>query len=200
MRKYFLPITIIFLILAFDIILMSFNQQKTIYQINKDNSLKFPAFQTKDIKGNIVTDEILYGKISLICVWVIKDADTSRELLTELSKLQKKLPMNIQFIGLIGDLKENDNFIKIDLVKKITYNCSNDFLQLMVNDDFSDFLTRLHNAPTICFIDERGNIIGQPIIGNELNLIQKEIMYLIEKDSPRTRALNRIQHDIFNRS
>ena len=86
MRKYLLPITVIFLMLALDIFLMS-TQPKTIYQLNENESLKFPAFRTQDIKGNIITDEILYGKISMICLWVTEDAETSRELLTELSEL-----------------------------------------------------------------------------------------------------------------
>lgn len=199
MQKYLLPITVIFLILALDISLMS-NQPKTIYQLNENESLKFPAFKTRDIKGNIMTDEILYGKISMICLWVIKDAETSRELLKKLSELQKNFSGKIQFVGLIGDVKEDDNPEKIESAKQIAYNCSDDFFQLLINDDFYDFLTRLHNTPTICFTDENGNIIGQPIVGNEIQLIKKEATRLIEKDSPRTRALNSIQQDIFNHS
>ena len=199
MRKYLLPITVIFLMLALDIFLMS-TQPKTIYQLNENESLKFPAFRTQDIKGNIITDEILYGKISMICLWVTEDAETSRELLTELSELQKNFSDKIQFVGLIGDVKEDDNPERIEFAKQIVYDCPNDFLQLLVNDDFYSFLTRLHNAPTICFTDENGNIIGQPIVGNEIQLIKKEATRLIEKDSPHVRALNSIQQDIFNHS
>ena len=199
MRKYLLPITVIFLILALDIFLIG-DQTKTIYQLNENESLKFPAFKTQDIKGNIITDEILYGKISMICLWVTKDAETSRELLMELSELQKNFSDKIQFVGLIGDVKEDDKPEKIEFAKQIAHNCPDDFLQLMVNDDFSDFLIHLKQAPTICFTDETGNIIGQPIIGNEFQLIKKEANRLIEKDSPRIRALNIIQQDIFNHS
>ena len=67
----------------------------------------------------------------------------------------------------------------------------------MVNDDFTPFLPKLRSAPTIVFIDGAGRLVGQPVVGDEPDLVKKELSRLLEKDSPRSLALKKIQKAIF---
>jgi len=158
---------------------------------------KFPAFRTETLEGVAATDEIFTGKTTAICVWVIRDEAGSLTALRKLSVIAENLPENAQFIGLVGDLKTDDDLEKHALAKKIAADCPKSFPQLMINDDFSPFLTRLRASPTVCFVDSSGRLIGQPVVGDEPELVKKEFSRLLEKDSPRSRALRKIQDAIF---
>ena len=81
--------------------------------------------------------------------------------------------------------------------QEIAAGASPAFPQLMVNDDFTPFLSKLRSAPTIVFIDGAGRLVGQPVVGDEPELVKKELSRLLEKDSPRSLALKKIQKAIF---
>ena len=154
---------------------------------------KFPAFRTETLDGVAVTDEIFAGKMTVVCVWTVKDVENSRTALNHLASIAEELPENAQFIGLVGDLKAEDGAEKRAAAKAIAAGGSAIFPQLLINDDFMPFLTRLRNAPTIVFIDSAGRLVGQPVVGDEPALVKKEWFRLMEKDSPRNHALQKIQ-------
>ena len=155
----------------------------------------FPAFRTETLDGRAVTDEIFAEKTTGICVWVIRDEAGSRAALQHLAALAEELPENAQCIGLVGDLKAEDGAEKRAAAKEIAAGFS--FPQLMVNDDFAPFLTRLRSAPTVVFIDGAGWLVGQPVVGDEPDLVRKEFSRLLEQDSPRSLALQKIQKALF---
>ena len=157
----------------------------------------FPAFRTESLDGRVVTDEIFAGKTTAVCVWTVHDAETSRASLKHLAAIAEGLPENAQFIGLVGDLKIEDGAEKRAMAKAIAADGSAIFPQLLINDDFMPFLTRLRSAPTIVFIDSAGRLVGQPVVGDEPELVRKEFFRLIEKDSPRSLALKKIQKALF---
>ena len=55
--------------------------------------------------------------------------------------------------------------------------------QLLVNDNMAPFLTTIKAAPTICFVNPYGQLIGQPVTGYETDLIKKEARRLMATDS-----------------
>lgn len=158
---------------------------------------KFPAFRTETLDGVAVTDEIFAGKMTAVCVWTVKDVENSRAALNHLAAIAEELPENAQFIGLVGDLKAEDGADKRTAAKAIAAGGSAIFPQLLINDDFMPFLTRLRSAPTIVFVDSAGRLVGQPVVGDEPELVRKEFFRLLEKDSPRNLALQKIQKAIF---
>lgn len=158
---------------------------------------KFPAFRTETLDGVAVTDEIFAGKMTAVCVWTVKDVENSRAALNHLAAIAEELPENAQFIGLVGDLKAEDGADKRTTAKAIATGGSAIFPQLLINDDFMPFLTRLRSAPTIVFADSAGRLVGQPVVGDEPELVRKEFFRLLEKDSPRNLALQKIQKAIF---
>ena len=157
----------------------------------------FPAFRTETLDGVAVTDKIFAGKMTAVCVWTVKDVENSRAALNHLAAIAEELPENAQCIGLVGDLKAEDSADKRTTATAIAAGLPPSFPQLLVNDDFMPFLTRLRSAPTVVFIDSAGRLVGQPVVGDEPNLVRKEFFRLMEKDSPRSLALQKIQKALF---
>ena len=159
------------------------------------NKKPFPQFQTKSLIDQTVNNNIFNDKITIICVWAT-NAEICFAFLTNLSQL--KIPANVQRIGLVGDVKENDNFYKLKSAQKISADCSADMIQLLVNDDFAPLLEYVRTVPFVCFVDSQGNFIGQPVTGANVQLVEHELNRLLEKDSPKRRALEDLQKAILN--
>lgn len=157
----------------------------------------FPAFRAETLDGRAATDEIFAGKTTAVCVWTMRDANASRAALQKLSEIAAGFPQTAQFVGLVGDLKTGDGAEKRAAAQEIAAGVSPAFPQLTVNDDFTPFLSKLRSAPTIVFIDGAGRLVGQPVVGDEPELVKKELSRLLEKDSPRSLALKKIQKAIF---
>ena len=157
----------------------------------------FPAFRTESLDGRVVTGEIFAGKTTAVCVWTVRDANISRAALQHLAAIVGEPPENAHFVGLVGDLKAEDSADKRTTAKAIVADCPAIFPQLLTNDDFMPFLTRLRSAPTVVFIDSAGRLVGQPVVGDEPELVRKEFLRLMEKDSPRSLALKKIQKALF---
>ena len=192
-RRVIFPLAFLFVLLTVNVIIM--NDDAT-----PEGATTFPAFATHDIAGNPVTDEILHGSPTLICLWIVKDADTSRDLLTKLTLMKETTSKELRFVGLVGDLRdETTDATKTAAACDIAAVCPADFPQLAVNDDLREFLITIHSAPTICFTDANGNLIGQPVVGNDITLIQKEAARVLEGNSPRVRDMKNVQKAIFSR-
>ncbi|MBO5514720.1 MAG: hypothetical protein J5963_01290, partial [Schwartzia sp.] len=142
-------------------------------------------------------DEIFAGKTTAVCVWTVRDVENSRDALNHLAAIAEELPENAHFVGLVGDLKVEADAEKRATAKAIAADCPAIFPQLLINDEFMPFLTRLRSAPTVVFIDSAGRLVGQPVVGDEPELVRKEFLRLMEKDSPRNHALQKIQKALF---
>ena len=147
----------------------------------KQTPAAFPQFQTRDLAGHVVSNEVFAGKFTVLVLWVVKDTN-SHQLLQELTDWQVHESADIQIIGLIGDVKTTDNEDKIALAQTIVQDIPSP--QLLVNDDMAAFLTTIKAAPTICFVNPYGQLIGQPVTGYETDLIKKEVRRLMAADSP----------------
>ena len=172
LRYVLLPLTLLFAILAINVLHAPSNTKQT--------PAAFPQFQTRDLAGHVVTNEVFAGKFTILVLWVVKDTN-SRQLLQELTDWQVHESADIQIIGLIGDVKTTDNEDKIALTQTIVQDIPSP--QLLVNDDMAAFLTTIKAAPTICFVNPYGQLIGQPVTGYEIDLIKKEARRLMATDS-----------------
>ena len=197
-RKIFLlPFLTIFLLLLLDAFLISrLDEVLSIYQ--KSQSLPFPEFRTRDLHGSTVTHEIFQGKFSIVCLWVTQDATTSRELLETLSAWRSTSPKPFQLMGIVGDLRDTEPPERLDVAREIVGDCPEDVPHLLVNDDMEGFLRRVRNAPTVCFVDEHGELVGQPVAGNEPELVRKEAERLMERDSLQNEIAGKIQDSLFH--
>ena len=173
LRYFLIPVTLIFALLALNV----FTAKTAV----KENLAAFPNFSTTDVNHQPVTNEIFAGKFTILVLWVTKDTQ-SRQLLQTLSDWQRENQDKLQVIGLVGDVKATDAAEKISLARQITADCP--IPQLLVNDDMLSFLGQIKTAPTICFVNPYGQLVGQPVSGYEIDLIKKEVRRLMTADSP----------------
>ena len=159
---------------------------------------RFPSFTTQDIYGNIVTEDIFKGKFSVVYIWMT-DAGNINSIMRDLMiKLSTAKNTPIQLVGIVGDVKEG-NATKIALAKRLTNNFSPDMIQILPNDDMMPFLQNVHNVPFVCFVDEDGNFVGQPIVGNEPELAEKEANRLLAKNTLAVETAAKVQQGLFGR-
>lgn len=142
--------------------------------------VQFPPFRALDSDGNFVTNEIFAGKLTAVCVY-----GTSAEFMESLAAWEK--PPDVQILGVA-----NSAAAQI-LAKKIAPSIP----QILANDTLAPILTKIKIAPTTLFVDAHGNLIGQAVSGAEIILVQREIARILEMNSPRTQALQKIQASIF---
>lgn len=172
LRYFLLPLALILSILTINL----FPARDTTSQ----NISLFPMFQTTDLAGNPITNKIFTGKFTVLVLWVTKD-ENSRQLWRFLSDWQQAEADRLQIIGLVGDVKNTDDADKISIARQMTAGYA--IPQLLVNDDMAEFLTTIRAAPTICFVDATGRLIGQPVTGYEPELIKKEARRLLATDA-----------------
>ena len=155
---------------------------------NADDLKTFPQFVTQDLDGVEVTNKVFnYKQITVVNVWTI-DSQPSIALLKELSNLKG----DWQVIGIVGDVHDASEQIKT--AKKIAADNSN-FENLIANSDFNDLLVTIEQVPITFFVNSRSQFIGQPVIGDDIVLIRRELMRLLDISSQED--LKFIQDNIF---
>ena len=159
---------------------------------------RFPNFTTQDIYGNTVTNDIFKGNFSVVYLWVTKDADISRNMCSLMTKFATETSQSFKFVGIVGDAKEG-SASKISLARSLTEDLPPDMIQILPNDDMLSFLQSVHSTPFVCFVDEKGNFIGQPVVGNEPELVEKEVHRLITENSLTVETAAKAQKSLFDR-
>ena len=147
---------------------------------------KFPSFVTKDLNGREFSNVIFTGADVTAVIILKLDSQVCIKLLSDLNKLNDKID-NTQIILLIVEKNIDKHIIDI----------TNNFVTLIVNDDFNDLLLNIHSVPTTIFVDGSGNIMGQSVIGDNIELIRREILRLLEMNSSDYKDLKFIQDKIF---
>ncbi len=180
MKKFIIPFLTVFLLLMIDGFIVARNQEPYIYQ--NENKFQIPNFQAKDLNGNTVTNDIFTGKFTVVCLWVIKDSANSQKLMADMENLKTSTSLNFRLIGIIGDMKEDSDELRFETARDVAKNFPN-IPQIIPNDEMTDILSKIRNAPTVFFVDGEGKIVGQPVVGNENLLIKKELFRLMNKNS-----------------
>ena len=196
-RRFLVPFLTAFLLLLVNGIMMArMDDRPFLYQGVSD--VRIPPFRTKDLQGNIVTQDIFAGKFTVVCFWMARDADNSRKLLKSIQDWRNSAQVNIQLVGMVGDLRNMSDEAQASSALSV----SNEIPavpQILVNDELASLLVRIRNAPTVFFVDGQGNLVGQPVVGNEPILVQKEAMRLIKAESDEGKLQKEIQNSLFFR-
>ena len=129
---------------------------------------KFPAFETTDTKGNKVTEKIFADKdITMVNVWGTFCGPCINEM-PELQKIYESLPKNANLIGIVADVPEgmkdgvdNANYIEKQTGVKYT--------NLTLSDSLNGFAKRFYAVPSTIFVDKDGNIIGDLVMGANID-------------------------------
>ena len=131
----------------------------------QDSGSAMPAFTAEDLDGNTVTESIFSDKdLTVMNIWGTFCGPCIREM-PELGAWAKDMPENVQLIGLVIDIAGDEDTEHHDLAVSIMQNADADFTQIVANQDFADILKDVYGVPTTMFVDKDGNIVGDPIIG-----------------------------------
>ena len=83
------------------------------------------------------------------------------------------MPDTVQIIGLIIDINGEEDKKHHDLAITITEKAKANFIQMIANQDFDSILNQVVGVPTTLFVDKNGNIVGEPIIGADVDGYKK---------------------------
>ena len=124
-----------------------------------------PEFSTEDLSGNVVTNEIFsQARLTVVNVWGTFCGPCIEEM-PDLAEWDKELPEDVQIIGLVGDIAGKEDTEHIELAQMIVESAGVEFVNLIVNGDFSALMGGIIGFPTTFFVDSEGNIVGEPVIG-----------------------------------
>ena len=128
----------------------------------------FPAFATKDLKGNAVTQEIFARKkVTVVNVWGTFCPPCIGEM-PELGAWAKEMPTDAQIIGLICDVEGEQDTKHLDLARKITSEAHADFVNIYPDEALLKRLDSVEAVPTTFLVDSQGQVIGEPIVGADV--------------------------------
>lgn len=139
---------------------------------------KFPSFETTDTKGNKITEKIFADKdITMVNVWGTFCGPCINEM-PELQKIYESLPKNANLIGIVADVPEgmkdgvdNANYIEKQTGVKYT--------NLTLSDSLSSFAKRFYAVPSTIFVDKNGNIIGELVMGADIDAYVKNLQNVL---------------------
>lgn len=134
---------------------------------------QIPEFTAKDLKGNTITNDIFSKKdLTIINIWGTFCTPCIEEM-PELGEWAKSMPDNIQIVGLISDITGDEDTKHQELAVSIVEKANADFTQIIANKDFESIMKWVTGVPTTLFVDKNGNILGEPIIGADVEGYKK---------------------------
>ena len=128
------------------------------------------SFETLDINGNPVKSEDIFKghKVTMLNIWATTCSACISEM-PELMRLNKEFEeKGGQIVGLVFDADEAD---LITEAKEIVSELGIDFLTLLPNDYLSNTFDAM-SYPTTYFINEKGEIMGEPLMGAKIKAYQ----------------------------
>lgn len=134
----------------------------------ENQAAAFPAFTATDLDGSTVTESIFSEKdLTVLNIWGTFCGPCIGEM-PELGEWAEEMPDNVQLLGLIIDINGEEDTEHRDLAVDITQKAGADFTNLIANADFAPILKDVVGVPTTLFIDGDGNIVGDPIVGADV--------------------------------
>lgn len=131
-----------------------------------------PEFSAIDLQGNTVTEEI-FSQVDLTVVnfWATYCGPCINEL-PELGEWSESMADNVQIIGIIVDVgsEESDEYT---LAQQIVEQTGAGYLHLAAAEEFDDIISELIGVPTTFFVDKNGDIVGEPIVGADVDGYKK---------------------------
>lgn len=129
---------------------------------------QIPAFTAKDLEGNTITEDIFAEKdLTVVNIWGTFCMPCVGEM-PELGEWSKAMPDNVQIVGLICDIAGENDTEHHDLAVTITEKAGVEFTNIIANEDWNDIMSWVIGVPTTLFVDKNGNIVGNPIVGADV--------------------------------
>ncbi len=139
---------------------------------NSNSLVKVPDFTAEDLEGNPITQDIFSKKkITMVNVWGTFCTPCVDEM-PGLGEMARSMPENVQMVGYIIDI--NDDQTR-ETAKNILKKSNADFTQIVANASMSNFTNSFIGVPATFFVDQQGNILGDPILSGSIEDYQKAL-------------------------
>ena len=127
-----------------------------------------PAFETQDLQGNTVTNAIFAQKdVTVINFWGTFCSPCISEM-PELGAWMREMPENAQLIGVVTDAMLGDSRTA-QTAAQILEKADAPFVSLLMDDALAELCSTLAGVPTTVLVDSEGRIIGEPILGAQVD-------------------------------
>lgn len=172
MKKIFLVLLIIVLCSS----LWACNSKKEEEQTDATKALSafstFPdaisEFSTIDLEGNTITNDIFSeADLTIVNFWGTYCNPCINEL-PELAKWSESMPDNVQIIGIIVDVESEDSDA-YPIAQQIVDETGATYPHLLATEEFDNIIGEIVGIPTTFFVDKDGTIIGDPIVGSDID-------------------------------
>ena len=138
-----------------------------------------PSFTAKTITGETVTNEIFAAKkISVVNIWGTFCPPCIGEM-PELGKMARNVPANAQVIGLVCDASENS--VQIQRAQNILQKANADFVNIVPDEQLMRFMENVEAVPTTIFVNSKGEVVGEAIIGADVEAYKDELEKLLKE-------------------
>lgn len=128
-----------------------------------------PAFTTEDLYGNEFSADLFTEKtLTVVNVWGTFCGPCIEEM-PALAEWADSMDDRVQMIGLVGDIEGIQDAEHLELAKTIVEKAGAHFVNLIPNEDLSGLLAGLIGFPTTFFVDSTGAIVGEPIVGADVD-------------------------------
>lgn len=127
------------------------------------------SFTVKDLDGNDVSSDELFAAKDLTVVnfWGTFCGPCIGEM-PELGEWVRTMPENVQLVGIVIDIEDADDVATIEDAAKILKDANAAFVNLIPSDGLADVVAGISAVPTTIFVDKDGNIVGEPIVGADV--------------------------------
>lgn len=122
------------------------------------------TFEAVDINGKTVTSDIFsQNKMTVVNLWGTFCPPCIEEM-PDLQLLYEELKgKNVNLIGIMVDVSEDQN---MELAKNILQSSGAKFTNIIPDKNLYDqLISQIAGVPTTFFIDQQGNIVGEPLVG-----------------------------------
>lgn len=139
------------------------------------------SFETIDLEGNPVKSESLFAnnKVTMINIWATTCGPCIEEL-PELEELNKEFRANGgAIVGLVDDVWV-ENMMYLDEAKDIVKDTGVTFPNLCAWEGYDEVLEAV-GTPTTYFVDSKGKLIGEPILGAHPDKYKEKMEELLSK-------------------
>lgn len=130
---------------------------------------KFPSFTAKTINDSSVSSEIFAHKqLTVLNIWGTFCPPCIAEM-PELGRWAEEMSEDVQLIGVVCDVRSDNDETTINAAKKILHEANANFINIIPSAELVEYLSTVEAVPTTIFIDSEGNIVGEPIIGADVD-------------------------------
>jgi thiol-disulfide isomerase/thioredoxin len=126
----------------------------------------FPSFTSRTLDGEPITSAVFSKKkLTMVNMWATWCPPCVAEM-PDLARLGKSMPEGSQLVGIMFDVSTEDDSDR-NAAESILGDAGAGFTQILYDPSMYDYLSTIDAIPTTVFVDSKGNIVGEPMVGSD---------------------------------